>query len=43
MFSGEATVQALRDALRISPDNLPLRQHLAETLLGLGRFDEAEH
>lgn len=43
MFSGEATVQALRDALRVSPDNLPLRQHLAETLLGLGRFDEAEH
>lgn len=43
MFSGEATVQALRDALRISPDNLPLRQHLAETLLGLSRFDEAEH
>lgn len=43
MFSGEATIQALREALRISPDNLPLRQHLAETLLGLGRLDEAEH
>jgi transitional endoplasmic reticulum ATPase len=42
MFSGEATVQALRDALRVSPDNLPLRLHLAETLLALGRPDEAE-
>ncbi|HEY7331164.1 MAG TPA: AAA family ATPase [Gemmataceae bacterium] len=42
MFSGDATVQALRDALRVSPDNLPLRQHLAETLLALGRLDEAE-
>ncbi|HEY7426628.1 MAG TPA: AAA family ATPase [Gemmataceae bacterium] len=42
MFSGEATVQALREALRVSPDNLPLRQHLAETLVGLGRLDEAE-
>ena len=42
MSSGEATIQALREALRISPDNLPLRQHLAETLLGLGRLEEAE-
>jgi SpoVK/Ycf46/Vps4 family AAA+-type ATPase len=42
MFSGDATVQALREALRVSPDNLPLRQHLAETLLALGRLDEAE-
>src|SRR5215469_7397367 len=42
MFSGDATVQALREALRVSPDNVPLRQHLAETLLALGRLDEAE-
>jgi tetratricopeptide (TPR) repeat protein len=42
MFGSEATIQALRDALRVSPDNLPLRQHLAETLLGLGRIEEAE-
>jgi SpoVK/Ycf46/Vps4 family AAA+-type ATPase len=42
MFSGEATIQALREALRVSPDNVPLRQHLAETLLNLGRLDEAE-
>ncbi|MEM1447663.1 MAG: AAA family ATPase [Planctomycetota bacterium] len=32
----------LRDALRVSPDNQPLRRHLADTLAGLGRHDEAE-
>jgi ATP-dependent 26S proteasome regulatory subunit len=41
MFTNE-TAYALRDALRHSPDNLPLRQHLAEVLLALGRADEAE-
>src|SRR5207249_3142693 len=35
-------VEGLREALRLSPENLPLRQHLADTLVGLGRFDEAE-
>ena len=35
-------VRALRDALQLSPDNIPLRQHLADTLLGGGRADEAE-
>lgn len=40
-FSPDA-VAALREALRLSPDNLPLRKHLAATLLGLGRADEAE-
>src|SRR5438105_15424949 len=29
-------------AANLSPDNLPLRQHLAESLRGLGRLDEAE-
>src|SRR4051794_5393060 len=38
----EQAVRALREALTLSPDNLPLRQHLAETLLGLARFPEAE-
>jgi AAA+ superfamily predicted ATPase len=38
----DQTIQALREALRVSPDNLPLRRHLAETLLGLGHFAEAE-
>ena len=42
MASGDPAIQALREALRLSPDNIPLRQHLAETLLGLGRADEAE-
>ena len=33
---------ALRDALAHSPDNVPLRKHLAETLLGFGRAEDAE-
>ena len=37
-----AAVQALRTALEHSPDNVPLRQHLADVLLGLNRVDEAE-
>ncbi len=41
-MDGDATVKSLREALRFSPDNLPLRQHLAGTLAGLGRYDEAE-
>ena len=41
MASGDETVRALREALRISPGNAPLRQHLAQTLAGLGRLDEA--
>ena len=32
----------LRDALRLSPDNAPLRLHLARQLLGRGRAEEAE-
>lgn len=32
----------LREALRASPDNVPLRRLLAETLLRLGRAEEAE-
>jgi SpoVK/Ycf46/Vps4 family AAA+-type ATPase len=35
-------VAALREALKFSPDNLPLRRHLAETLLATGRAEEAE-
>jgi AAA+ superfamily predicted ATPase len=33
---------ALREALRLSPDNVPLRQHLAETLLSQGQPEQAE-
>lgn len=36
-------VSSLRDALKVSPNNLPLREHLAQTLLGLGRAEEAEN
>src|SRR5262249_44952120 len=43
MANGDDAVQALREALKLSTDNLPLRQHLADTLLSLGRGDEAEH
>lgn len=32
----------LREAARLSPDNLPLRLHLAESLMSLARYDEAE-
>ncbi len=42
MAAGDDTIAGLRDALRVSPNNLPLRQHLADTLCGLGRYDEAE-
>jgi len=41
-MSSPDSVAALREALRFSPDNVPLRRHLAATLLGLGRTDEAE-
>ena len=35
-------IAALRKSLEFSPDNIPLRQHLAESLLKLSRMDEAE-
>jgi transitional endoplasmic reticulum ATPase len=41
-FSGPDPIQALREALRFSPDNIPLRQHLAETLLSRGEAIAAE-
>jgi len=40
--AGHDPLAALREALRLSPDNIPLRQHLAETLLGQGQPDQAE-
>lgn len=42
MAHGEDVLHALREAVRQSPENVPLRLHLADTLLGLGRPDEAE-
>jgi transitional endoplasmic reticulum ATPase len=41
MPSGDS-LDALRAALAVSPENVPLRQHLAESLLGLGQPEEAE-
>src|ERR1700716_2002560 len=38
----DEALQVLREALRSSPDNLPLRQHLADMLLSCGRSGEAE-
>ncbi len=42
MTTSHDTVRALRSALKFSPDNVPLRQHLADTLLSLGQLEEAE-
>ncbi len=36
------SISNLREALKFSPDNVPLRQLLAETLLSANRLDEAE-
>ena len=41
-MAGDDSIRALQDALQHSPDNVPLRKHLAETLLGIGRAEEAE-
>jgi transitional endoplasmic reticulum ATPase len=42
MTTSQDTVRALREALQFSPDNVPLRQHLADTLLSLELAEEAE-
>ncbi len=39
---GDQTIKTLREAVRVSPDNLPLRQHLADTLLQYGLAEDAE-
>lgn len=41
-MTGDRAIEALREALRASPENLPLRRHLAESLLSGGRGDLAE-
>src|SRR5512133_114868 len=38
----EEPLPELREALRLSPHNIALRQHLAEKLLGRGKYAEAE-
>lgn len=35
-------IESLRAAIQVSPENLPLRQHLAKSLMGLARYEEAE-
>lgn len=42
MSTGDEAIRGLREALAVSPDNIPLRVHLGQTLAGFGRFDEAE-
>ena len=42
MADRDDTLRALREAVRISPENVPLRQHLAESLLSWGLGEEAE-
>jgi transitional endoplasmic reticulum ATPase len=40
--SGDRALETLREAVRLSPENVPLRRHLAESLLAQGRPELAE-
>jgi transitional endoplasmic reticulum ATPase len=42
MSSRPDPFDSLRQAIELSPDNIPLRLHLAESLLGKGMFEDAE-
>ena len=42
MSTSEETIAALQSAVRLSPENAPLRVHLADTLLAAGQAEEAE-
>jgi transitional endoplasmic reticulum ATPase len=42
VIPSDETIAALREALQVSPTNIPLHKHLAESLLRMGRFDQAE-
>lgn len=39
---GEEAIASLKAALAVSPENIPLRLHLAESLLAMGRGGDAE-
>lgn len=39
----EITLAALREAIRLAPDNVPLTEHFVRTLLSASRFEEAEN
>ncbi|MFI7050672.1 AAA family ATPase [Streptosporangium canum] len=41
-MTDEAALNALREAARLSPENLPLRRHLADQLLASGNLSQAE-
>jgi AAA+ superfamily predicted ATPase len=41
-MSTDDPLAGLREALQLSPDNVPLRLHLADSLLRLGRAEESE-
>lgn len=42
MLVPDDPLASLREALQLSPDNVPLRLHLADSLLSAGRFQESE-
>lgn len=42
MPSQEETLKSLLEALEFSPENIPLRKHVASILMDLKRFEEAE-
>jgi transitional endoplasmic reticulum ATPase len=41
-LTGDRALESLREAVRLSPENIPLRRHLAESLLAQGRPELAE-
>lgn len=41
-MTNEDTIETLKDAIKVSPDNVPLRQHLGDALCSIGRHEEAE-
>ncbi len=41
-MNNDETIKALREALRVTPDNVPLRVHLAAVLLRAGFAEDAE-
>ena len=43
MTGNQAILQTLRDAVAVSPENVPLRQHLADMLLQADQYTEAEN
>ena len=42
MSKDDDAIEALKAAIKVSPENLPLRQHLAKSLMTFARYEEAE-